>query len=192
MLQFETCIRVVVQFADVRIIALGVRNTPKTAFSVNDNAWHLFHPPKVRLPNEVEGVPTEDSDTIEDEVEDPVRSVPGADPEVPGRLCYPTPTLGHRNYPRYTSGGFDRRWVDEFELGWSDVKWVGNMMLVAQLVGPHTMEPWSRSPQLQDSDLVVGPGRNQYASFCWEDLSAIAPWLDEWIIKKLEGVGLGH
>jgi hypothetical protein len=62
----------------VRIIALGVRNTPKTTFSVNENAWHLFHPPKVRLPNEVEGVPTEDSDTIEDEVEDPVRSVPGA------------------------------------------------------------------------------------------------------------------
>lgn len=54
------------------------------------------------------------------------------------------------------------------------------------------MEPWSRSPQLQDSDLVVGPGRNQYASLCWEDLGAIAPWLDEWITKKLEGVGLGH
>lgn len=112
----------------------------------------------------------------------------------------------------YTPGGLDRRWVNEFELKCSDVKWVGNVMceiiplearrggalmrslsrLVAQLVGPHTMEPWSRSPQLQDSDLVVGPGRNQYASLCWEDLNAIAPWLDERITKKLEGAGLGH
>ena len=112
----------------------------------------------------------------------------------------------------YTPGGLDRRWVNECELKRSDVKWVGNMMcdtlcefieelngltrvsfrLVAQLVGPHTMEPWSRSPQLQDSDLVVGPGRNQYASLRWEDLSAIAPWLDEGITKKLEGAGLGH
>ena len=66
------------------------------------------------------------------------------------------------------------------------------LRLVAQLVGPHTMEPWSRSPQLQDSDLVVGPGRNQYASLCWEDLNAIAPWLDDRITKKLEGAGLGH
>jgi len=54
------------------------------------------------------------------------------------------------------------------------------------------MEPWSRSPQLQDSDLVVGPSRNHYASLSWEDLGAIAPWLDESILKKLEGMGLGH
>lgn len=112
----------------------------------------------------------------------------------------------------YTPGGRDRRWVNEFELERSDVKWVGNMVysislqvhrgmsdidvyfsrLVAQLVGPHTMEPWSQSPLLQDSDLVVGPGRNQYASLCWEDLGAIAPWLDEHITKKLVGAGLGH
>ncbi|KAF9651080.1 hypothetical protein BDM02DRAFT_3163826 [Thelephora ganbajun] len=188
LLQFETAIRVVVQFADVRVLAFGVRNTPKTSFSVNDNAWLLLHPPKVRLPNEIEEVPTEEPDMIEDEVEDP--TVP--DPTAPGRLRYPTPALGHRKYPMYTPGGLDRRWINEFELEHSHVKWVGNMMLVAQLVGPHTMEPWSRSPQLQDSDLVVGPGRNQYASLCWEDLSAIAPWLDEQISKKLEGVGLGH
>jgi len=92
----------------------------------------------------------------------------------------------------YTPGGFDRRWVSEFEVERSDVKLVGTMMLVAQLVGPHTMEPWSRSPPLQDSDLVVGPGRNQYTSLCWEDLSAIALWLEERITIKLEGMGLGH
>lgn len=190
LLQFETSIRVIVQFTDVRILAFGVRNTPKTAFSVNDNAWLLFHPPKVRLPNEIEEISTDELDVIGDEVKDTSRSAP--DPTDPGRLRYPTPVLLHRNYPMYTPGGFDRRWANGFELERSDVKWVGNMMLVAQLVGSHTMEPWSRSPQLQDSDLVVGPGRNQYASLCWEDLNAIAPWLDERITKKLEGVGLGH
>lgn len=66
-MQFETRIRVgtglvsilmhaltffqlVVQFADVRILAFGVLNTPKTSFSVNENAWSLLHPPGVRLP----------------------------------------------------------------------------------------------------------------------------------------------
>ena len=87
-MQFETAIRVgtsprrrkrnlkhrfqvVVQFSDVRVLAFGVRNTPKTSFSVNDNAWSLFHPPNVRLPNEIEDVPTEEPDMIEDEVEAP-------------------------------------------------------------------------------------------------------------------------
>ena len=59
----------------MRVLAFGVRNTPKTSFSVNDNAWLLFHPPGVRLPNEIEEVPTDELDTIEDEVEDP--SAPG-------------------------------------------------------------------------------------------------------------------
>ena len=59
----------------MRVLAFGVRNTPKASFSVNDNAWLLFHPPKVRLPNEIEEVPTDRPDMIEDGVEDP--SVPG-------------------------------------------------------------------------------------------------------------------
>jgi len=50
------------------------------------------------------------------------------DPAAPGRLRYPTPVLAHRNYPGYTPGGRDRRWVNELELERSDVKWVGNMM----------------------------------------------------------------
>jgi hypothetical protein len=54
------------------------------------------------------------------------------DPTAPGRLRYPAPVLGHRNYPMYTPGGFDRRWVSECEvLERSDVKWVGNMMCEA-------------------------------------------------------------
>jgi len=130
----------------VRILALGVRNAPKTSFSVNENAWRLFHPPRVSLPNEIEDIPADEPDTIGGKTGDRLRSVPGLchgskqnaqdfdverchpDPMDPGRLRYPTPVLYHCNYPMYTSGGFDRRWVNECELGRSDVKWVGNMM----------------------------------------------------------------
>lgn len=85
-MQFETAIRVgtrprcrprnlnfkfqvVIQFADVRVLAFGVRNTPKSSFSVNDNAWRLFHPPAVWLPSEIEQVSTDEPGAIEDEVE---------------------------------------------------------------------------------------------------------------------------
>lgn len=53
--------QLVVQFTDVRILAFGVLNTPKTHFSVNDNAWSLLHPPGVRLPelSELENGPAE-------------------------------------------------------------------------------------------------------------------------------------
>ena len=47
---------------------------------MNDNAWLLFHPPNVRLPNETEEVPTHEPDTI-DEVKAP--SVPGMRATVP-------------------------------------------------------------------------------------------------------------
>jgi hypothetical protein len=69
---------------DVRVLAFGVRNTPKTSFSVNGNAWLLFHPPKVRLPNEIEAVPADEPDMIEDEVKDP--PVPGTCRGGPGRI----------------------------------------------------------------------------------------------------------
>ena len=36
------------------------------------------------------------------------------------------------------------------------------------------------------------PGRQQYSSFTWEDLLAVAPWMDERITKKIDGAGLGH
>jgi len=51
-------------------------------------------------------------------------------------------------------------------------------MIVALLVSPH-----HSNPRL---------GRQQYASFTWSDLWAIAPWLEERITKKIDGPGLGH
>jgi hypothetical protein len=63
--------------------------------------------------------------------------------------------------------------------------------LIAQILGPHTHELSGDWLPLQDLDLVVGPGRQQYASFTWSDLWAIAPWMEERITKKIEGPGLG-
>ena len=45
---------------------------------------------------------------------------------------------------------------------------------------------------LEDLDIVGAPGRQQYSSFTWEDLLAVAPWMDERITKKIDGAGLGH
>lgn len=64
--------------------------------------------------------------------------------------------------------------------------------LIAQITGPHTNKPWTDGPIFQDLDLVVGQGRSQYASFTWDDLVAIAPWMEEHITKKVDGPGLGH
>jgi hypothetical protein len=63
---------------------------------------------------------------------------------------------------------------------------------VAQILGEGVNETSSHNgPPLQDSDLIVGPGRQQYVSFTWEDLWSIAPWLEEKITRKIDGPGLG-
>ena len=65
--------------------------------------------------------------------------------------------------------------------------------ITAQLVGPQTKqfaEEVEGIVPFQDLDLVVGPGRNQYASLTWADLSTIAPWLE--ITNRITGPGLGH
>ncbi|TFY58359.1 hypothetical protein EVJ58_g6467 [Rhodofomes roseus] len=45
LMQFQPRIRVVVEFPDVRILAIGVLNKPRTAFGVNHLAKALLHPP---------------------------------------------------------------------------------------------------------------------------------------------------
>jgi hypothetical protein len=68
----------------------------------------------------------------------------------------------------------------------------GVYRLTAQLIGPHTHKNFFEGPMLQDVDLVVGLGRNQYASFTWEDFMAIAPWMEEKVTKIIFGPGLGN
>ena len=61
--------------------------------------------------------------------------------------------------------------------------------LVAQLIGANTKLPFGAPLQL-DQELVDGISRSHYASLTFEDLKAIAPWVEptKWIV----GAGLGH
>jgi hypothetical protein len=64
--------------------------------------------------------------------------------------------------------------------------------LTAQLIGPHTYDNFVEGIELQDLDLVVGLGRNHYASFGWDDFKTIAPWMEEKVTKIIFGPGLGN
>ncbi|KAJ7180344.1 hypothetical protein C8R43DRAFT_1084281 [Mycena crocata] len=167
--QLDMRARLVVQFADVRILALGTLNRPRSSLTVNPNAKAFLHPPGL--------VP---------DGENAFASNPGY-----SRLRYPIPAPIHSNYPFYTPGGGDKRWIisEELEEG---LEWVGGLMLVAQILGQGIEEVLPHhGPPLQDRDLVVGSGRQQYVSLTWDDFWAIAPWLEEQITRQINGPGLG-
>ena len=106
-------------------------------------------------------------------------------------LIHPLPSLAHTNYPLYTPGGEDLRWSGSGLLEEGGNHWVGGLLLTAQLVTKSTRQRSGELPELQDLDLVLGPGRSQYASFTWADLDAIAPWMTDLVTKRIEGFGLG-
>ncbi|KAH9943234.1 uncharacterized protein BXZ73DRAFT_97285 [Epithele typhae] len=197
-----THVRLVVEFRDVRIIALGVLSKPRSSFSVNQNARAFLHPPGVTK-GEDEGASS--SARSISEGSDESFAPPAADPGLPGRgpatpfmlrdayrpLIHPLPSSCHANYPLYTSGGEDKRWMGNGEMEENGRQWVGPMLITAQLVGPQTkQQPADIFLPLQDLDLIAGPGRNQYASLTWEDLTAVAPWLE--LTNMINGAGLGH
>lgn len=96
-------VKVVVQLADVRILALGVQHKPRKSFQVNPNASLLLHPPEISLP----------------------------------RLRHPSPAASHIDYPNYTPGGHDKRWVTMAGLEEGGRIWVGSLMSVPfELSGP--------------------------------------------------------
>jgi len=193
----ETHIRLLVEFADVRIIALGVLNRPRSNFTVNHNARTLLHPPGIQ----------KDSSDVDDEWHSVHSTVSSTSEEQPGnpevqpiltpdlsqvyrRLSHPSPSSSYANYPFFTPGGSDKRWFGTGESEEGGRQWVGGLMLTAQLVGPKTYESFNDGPRLQDMDLLVGPGRTQFASFTWADLAAVAPWLE--LKKRIDGPGLGN
>lgn len=97
------------QFADVRILALGTLNRSRSPLTVNPNAEAFLHPPGI----ESDGGPTFTSAVI-----------PGY-----SRLRYPLPAQTHANYPLYTSGGADKRWVvSDDGLEEAGLQWVGGLM----------------------------------------------------------------
>ncbi|CCM00657.1 uncharacterized protein FIBRA_02695 [Fibroporia radiculosa] len=187
-------VRVLVEFADVRILAFGVLSKPKTIFGVNPNARQLLHPPGVENfqvvdhPDiEIASQSSESASDISIERLYPSRRVGLND--IYQRLTHPLPVLAFENYPFYTPGGADKRWSRSSALDQGEMQWVGPMLITAQLVGVHTKELFISPPQ-QDGDLVEGPGRSQFASATFADLVAIAPWLEP--TKWIEGAGLGH
>ncbi|KAI0353047.1 hypothetical protein OH77DRAFT_1497540 [Trametes cingulata] len=189
--------RLVVEFKDVRIIALGVLTKPRSAFSVNHNARLFLHPPGITKGEEDESTT---SGSISDgsdesfqsllEAPVPVKNHHGNPKDLYRELTHPLPSRSHAKYPFYTPGGEDKRWLGTDELEEGGRQWVGPMLITAQLIGPQTKEPLGDGPPLQDLDLLVGAGRSQYASLTWADLTAIAPWLE--FAQKITGPGLGH
>ena len=182
--------------ADVRILALGVLNNPRGTFTVNKNARAFLHPPGV--------------DMTSVQVNSRERPRSGHSYE---RLTHPFPASSHAEYPFYTSGGGDKRWLMSGDLEEEGQQWVGGLMLAldrsfdtfltdcivtmshrltAQITSPQTSMPWGEGPFLQDLDLVVGFGRSQYASFTWADLDCIAPWMKDLLTKRIDGPGLGN
>ncbi|KAI0660784.1 hypothetical protein C8Q70DRAFT_912249 [Cubamyces menziesii] len=190
--------RLVIEFKDVRIIALGVLSKPRSSFSINSNARLFLHPPGITKGEEEETVPSdaasEGSDTSSQYALDApatVRHPLGTNPkDIYRELTHPLPSRCHARYPFYTPGGEDKRWLGTEELEEGGRQWVGPMLITAQLIGPQTKEPAGDEPPLQDLDLLVGPGRSQYASLSWADLAVIAPWLE--LGQKVNGIGLGH
>ncbi|KAG6821510.1 hypothetical protein H0H93_000019 [Arthromyces matolae] len=194
--------KLVVTFADVRILAVGTLNRPRSTFTFNPNAHMFLHPPGIgpgclNEASERYSVSSMSAVEIEDHGVYPINNsatpaytyVPT--PETYTRPVHPLPAPSHANYPYYSPGGGDKRWLGEGEIEEEGLRWVGGLMIIAQLVGPHTHDSTGDWLPLQDLDLVAGPGRNQYASFSWMDLWAIAPWMEERITRKIQGPGLG-
>ncbi|KAF9238750.1 hypothetical protein BU15DRAFT_47325 [Melanogaster broomeanus] len=75
-----TQIRLVLDLKDVRILALGVLDLPRTSLNVNPNAYTFLRPSGF------------------------------GPSSISGRMSHPRPSPSHRNYPMFTPGGGDRRW----------------------------------------------------------------------------------
>ncbi|TFK99171.1 hypothetical protein BDV98DRAFT_595193 [Pterulicium gracile] len=191
-----TRIRVIVELADVRILAFGTTNNPSGSFTLNPIARDFVHPP---------GLEPEGLIAMTASVDDlSLRRVSTANSTLSAsrysvhstfrdyhHMIVPQSAPSHEDYPFLTLGGGDMRWVNPDDYG--DLKWVGGLMIMAQIVGPRTHErvPESVFDPTFDSGLVMGPGRSQYASFTWEDLWAVAPWLEARLTKQIDGPGLG-
>ncbi|KZS97494.1 hypothetical protein SISNIDRAFT_449005 [Sistotremastrum niveocremeum HHB9708] len=205
LMHLRTSVRIVVQFADVRILALGVLHKPRGSFTINSNAKAFLQPPGITSSTtsystnpQPPRVPMSRYDTNGSTLSDISDYSDSPNPKnnrsrSPTRedyspLMHPLPFRSHRNYPFLTPGGGDQRWLGDGDPERSGEYWVGGMMIVAQLVTP-TLP----SEDEQDLDLILpGPGRSQYASFTWNDLWAVAPWMKERITRCINGQGLGN
>lgn len=112
-----------VQLADVRVLALGVLNNPRGAFTINHNARAFLHPPGI----EMASGPSDGGS-----------SAPTGQKSKSGypyeRLTHPLPAPSHAAYPFYTTGGGDKRWLISGTLEEEGHQWVGGLMSVCSSV----------------------------------------------------------
>jgi hypothetical protein len=143
--------QLVVEFADVRILAFGVLNKARTMF-LNFNAHALLHPPgieKIILDvNRETGTSIGSSGKNQSSDVNNIysrrrlsRVLPSAITYVSmiefwsvfpkySRLTRPIPSSSHTFYPFHTPGGRDKRWIGSRELEEDGLQWVGGLMFV--------------------------------------------------------------
>ncbi|EKM79873.1 hypothetical protein AGABI1DRAFT_106215 [Agaricus bisporus var. burnettii JB137-S8] len=197
MTHLDTQQRVILELTDVRIIAFGTLSRPKTTLTINPNAHMLVQPPGIGR-GHIKSNTTcrrrffNADDHIQDYGAYPLMSVLS----VPHYLSqeyemtsntytqiqHPVPSAAYANYPFFTPGGGDRRWISS-PANEDNLHWVGPLMLIAQIIVPS---------EDAASDTLPNAGRQQFASFGWSDLWAVAPWMDERITKRIDGPGLGN
>ena len=86
-----------------------------------------------------------------------------------------------------------RKWKQMASIGWAAWCQLRFLQRDNRLMKFHSN--FRITAQLLSSSRDVENGRfgtQQYASFDWNDLWAIAPWMQEVITKKLNGAGLGN
>ena len=142
------------ELADVRILAFGTLNRPRSTLTMNHNAHIFLHPPGVDAGDIHPHHSTpRASDLVEDHGVYPVHdeswlppyrmSIPLAvflpDHNVSfvasyassatyTRLVKPLPAPSHANYPYYTPGGGDKRWLGSGGVEEEGLRWVGGLM----------------------------------------------------------------
>ncbi|KAH8830348.1 hypothetical protein DL96DRAFT_1784557 [Flagelloscypha sp. PMI_526] len=189
LMHLETRIRLVIELADVRILVFGTLNRPRTNLTINHNAHTLLHPPGIDVNPRLrrDSLESESSDTPEflsASVDHGVYSGQALDLSLGSErfptystdyrhLTHPLPATMHKNYPFHTAGGLDARWNNPEDIEEPGLRWVGNMLIAAQLIMPNSIDA-THGPEL-----VAGNGRSQWCSFSWADLWTIAPWLRE-------------
>ncbi|PCH40867.1 hypothetical protein WOLCODRAFT_71219 [Wolfiporia cocos MD-104 SS10] len=203
LLNLQPCIKVVVEFPDVRILAIGVLHKPRTSFRTNPHARILLHPPGV---DKAKAVVATDSDSASDVSDSSLdrevaqsprrlvqREVNGKSkwffPSECGPLEHLVPIPAFENYPYYTPSGNDLRWSIIGGVEEGGLQWIGSVMLTVQLVGAEREDPYTVVSRMQEAYLDGGRAHGSYASLTFADLHAVAPWLE---FKELEGPGLGH
>ncbi|KAF8603657.1 hypothetical protein BDV93DRAFT_523131 [Ceratobasidium sp. AG-I] len=97
------------------------------------------------------------------------------------RLQHPEPSTAHAEYPNYTPGGGDTRWRIQNGLEEGGLFWVGPILILAQLVPYGT----PHASTAESADEVFSQGH--HVSFRWDDLMAIAPWMEEKLTRRDDG-----